>query len=164
MRGATAILVGLALGYVFFTFGVAALRVSGASMEPALRDGAVILVVRPGLDGLLSGSRAPRQGDVVILTVPGTTERVVKRVVATTGDAVAMRDGVVLVDGEPAAAAAVAGSKAGHYSFPAQTVPAGHVFVLGDNRLPLASRDSRDFGPVQVAALRGRVVLPQTDL
>lgn len=35
----------------------------------------------------------------------------------------------------------------------------GTVYVLGDNRAPLASRDSRSFGPVPVTSLRGRVVL-----
>ncbi|MBX3143057.1 MAG: S26 family signal peptidase [Trueperaceae bacterium] len=33
------------------------------------------------------------------------------------------------------------------------------VYVLGDNRVPLASRDSRSFGTVPVGSLRGRVVL-----
>jgi hypothetical protein len=68
----------------------------------------------------------------------------------------------VFVDGARSASAAVASEFAGHGSFPASTVPAGHVFVLGDNRMPLASRDSRDFGPVPLGAVRGRVVLPRT--
>lgn len=164
VRGATALLAGLAAGYALFTFGVAVLRVSGSSMEPALHDGALVLVVRPGLDGWLTGSTGPRSGDVVVVTVPGSAQRVVKRVAATAGHTVGMQDGVVLVDGAPAAAVAVPVSFAGHHDLATQTVPSHHVFVLGDNRMPLASRDSRDFGPVEVSALRGRVVLPGTGL
>lgn len=162
LRRAAAGVLGVALGYLLFTYGLAVLRVSGSSMEPALSAGAVILVVRPGLDALVTGSTGPHSGDVVVLTVPGSADRVVKRVVATAGEAVAMQDGVLLVDGAPAAGGDVSGGLGGRPSFPVETVPPGHVFVLGDNRMPLASRDSRAFGPVPVSAVRGRVVLPAT--
>lgn len=162
LRKVAAVLAGVALGYLSFTFGIAVLRIAGSSMEPALHAGSIILVVRPGLDSLLTGSAGPRNGDVVVVTVPRSTSRVVKRVVATGGQSVAMLDGLVVVDGEPTAAAAVSAPLAGHHSFPPRLVPHGHVFVLGDNRMPLASRDSRDFGPVPVSAVRGRVLLPRT--
>jgi signal peptidase I len=38
-------------------------------------------------------------------------------------------------------------------------VPDAHVFVLGDNRAPLGSRDSRAFGPVPLANVSGRAAL-----
>ena len=161
LRGVTAIAVGVALGYLAFTFAIALLRVSGSSMEPALHAGALVVVLRPGLDGLLDRSTGPRAGDVVVVTVPGSTERVVKRVVATAGQTVAMQGGLVLVDSQPAGAGVVPAAFAGHGSFPEELVPPGHVFVLGDNRMPLASRDSRDFGAVPIVSVRGRVVLPR---
>ncbi len=37
------------------------------------------------------------------------------------------------------------------------TVPAGHVFVAGDNRS--GTRDSRAFGPVPIASVIGKVEL-----
>ena len=38
------------------------------------------------------------------------------------------------------------------------TVPQGHIYVLGDNRLPGESKDSRTFGPVSTSRVEGRVV------
>lgn len=160
-RGATAIVVGAVLGYLLFTYGLAVLRVSGDSMLPTLTDGSFVVVLRPAVSTLLRGSAAA-VGDVLIFTEPGDGEKVVKRVVATGGATVAMVDGVVLVDGVPSGAAPDVGRHAGRSSFPATPVPAGHLFMLGDNRLPLASRDSRDFGPVPTGAVLGRVVLPPT--
>jgi signal peptidase I len=106
----------------------------------------------------------PRAGDVVVVSVPGSTERVVKRVVALAGQVVAMHEGALLIDGELATTAAVPSRFASFTSFAAVEVEEDHVYVLGDNRLPLASRDSRDFGPVGLTAVRGRVVLPPTGL
>jgi Signal peptidase, peptidase S26 len=37
-----------------------------------------------------------------------------------------------------------------------QQVPRGHVWLQGDNLL--LSRDSREYGPVPLALLRGRVI------
>jgi len=163
-RSAAALCGGAIIGYLLVTFGAALLRVSGSSMEPTLHAGAVVLVLRPGPNALLRGSSVPRRGDVVVLAVPGNGARVVKRVVATAGQTVAMLDGAVLVDGVLEAAVAVSDRYSGHFSFPVLKVPDGHVFVVGDNRLPLSSRDSRDFGPVSIAALRGRVIAPRTGL
>lgn len=160
-RGAAAVVIGALLGYLLFTHVVAVLRVSGDSMLPTLVDGSFVLVLRPGVSILVRGSVAA-VGDVLIFTAPGDGDKVVKRVVATGGSTVAMDDGVVLVDGVPSGAAPDLGRHAGRSSFPATPVPDGHLFMLGDNRLPLASRDSRDFGPVPTGAVLGRVVLPAT--
>ncbi len=39
--------------------------------------------------------------------------------------------------------------------YPRTLVPNGHCFVLGDNRSP--SKDSRAFGPIPLADVKGRV-------
>lgn len=62
--------------------------------------------------------------------------------------------GRVLVNGEPVDDATTREDP--DYSFPPLTVPADHLFVLGDNRN--AAVDSHTWGPVPRSALRGKVL------
>ena len=38
-------------------------------------------------------------------------------------------------------------------------VPEGQLFVMGDNRKPNMSRDSRSFGPIETSSIVGRVIV-----
>ncbi len=163
---------GLLLGVGLTQWGATLMRVTGVSMEPTLADGEVVLVVREPLARLLASlgamAEAGRAGNIVVVPDPTSGSGspapfagrtlLVKRVVAAGGQAVALVDGRVAVNGEPLAEPWLAGTAGAHASYPSVAVPAGSVFLLGDNRLPLASRDSRQFGPVSLSALRGRVV------
>ncbi|MBN1672738.1 MAG: signal peptidase I [Kiritimatiellae bacterium] len=119
------------------------IEVAGESMRPTLLPGDVALGNR-----LVYWFRRPRAGDVVVLANPLAEGRfLVKRVVAAGGESVTVDGaGVTVSRGDEAARTGTGG--------PGKTwqVPAGHVFVLGDNR----SRrpDSRDFGPVAERAVR----------
>jgi signal peptidase I len=102
--------------------------IAGASMEPSLHDGEVVLAVR----------RRPRTGDVVVLEHPGNRGfELVKRVAGSPGEVVHL-----LADGsrlpEPVA------------------LREGEWFVVGD--AGSASTDSRSFGPVHTEHVRGVVV------
>lgn len=123
-------------------------------MAPTLPGGALVLVVRPGLDRILGqrGGHAP--GDIVIAAVPGGLS--IKHVAAVGPATVTFDDGVLSVDGRviPARYEELAGAT----TLDPVTVAAGELYLLGEDRRPLASRDSRDFGPVPSAAVRGRVV------
>ena len=70
----------------------------------------------------------------------------------------AFQRGALLIDGEPFPEPWVDEAHRGVYSMTPRAVPVGHVFLAGDNRLPLASSDSRQFGPLPAADLRGRLV------
>jgi signal peptidase I len=118
------------------------------SMEPTLVEGDRVLVNR-----FIYRFRDPERGDVVVFHPPtAPDEDYIKRVVAVSGDSVEVKDGKLYVNGEPQdepylAEAFIQGT------FPAETVPDGYVFAMGDNRN--RSGDSRVFGPVGLDAILG---------
>lgn len=110
----------------------------------------------------------PKPGDIVTFEDPQQPGRtLIKRVIATEGQTIDFQDGNVYVDGvkidEPYLKD---GSYTeplyehpegmGHITYP-YTVPEGHVWVMGDNRLE--SADSRYFGPVATDTVSGHAVL-----
>jgi signal peptidase I len=121
-----------------------------------------------------------RRGDVVVLVNPNERyQDHIKRVVALPGDVVDLRDDDVVVNGqrlphETAAREGLAWEINGDARYEialdaiadplvrlraptSVTVPNGHCFVLGDNRH--RSLDSRDYGPVPLVDVIGRVDL-----
>jgi len=147
-RFAIDVMLGATLMVVVHMFLVQVSVVKGSSMEPCLHDGDRLVVDR------VSYSLAEVQrGDVVVLRYPrNPAVDFVKRVVALPGDRIEMHQGTLFVNGEPRDAY---GCIHDHQELAASTVPAGHYFVLGDNR-PI-SCDSRDFGLVAQELLKGRV-------
>ncbi len=139
---------GATLMVVLHLFVIQVSIVKGHSMEPCLHDGDRLVVDRVSY----SVGRIER-GDLVVLRYPRDPSLdFVKRIVAVPGDRVAMQHGVLLVNG---AAADDYGCIEDVQDLPERVVPDGHVFVLGDNR-PI-SCDSREFGLVPLALLKGKV-------
>ncbi len=132
--------------------------VNGVSMEPNFHESDRVLVtpLTAGYDS----------GDVVVI-VDDPTVPMIKRIVATEGQTVDIdnESGVVLVDGvafddikyniEPGVTTTGYESQ-DRLTFP-QTVPEGHVFVLGDNRV--VSKDSRY---TEIGMVDERIILGET--
>ena len=132
---------------LFFNLSV----VRGSSMTPGIQDGDRILV-EPWSYFFSPICR----GDVVVLRYPLDPDvDYIKRIIGVPGDEVALADGKVWVNGELLDEPYV--ECVDPSSFLAERVAPGHYFVLGDNR-PRSS-DSREFGLVPEAYLRGRVDL-----
>jgi signal peptidase I len=131
---------------------VQAFVIPSASMEPTLVDRDRVLVNKM--------ASTMGRGDVVVFRRPpdiamGEVEDLIKRVIAVGGDTVAAIGGVVLVNGEPIEEPYLADG-AFTEDFGPVEVPAGHLFVLGDNRGPAMSFDSRFFGPIDEDLVVGR--------
>jgi len=89
-------------------------------------------------------------------TINGQPDDIIKRVIAVPGDSVEIRADVAYVNGvrEPQRGQRIVSDYA--VSSPAQVVPEGTLYVMGDNRAN--SEDSRFIGPIEQAGVMGRAV------
>lgn len=146
------LVLSVAIAAMIVTFVAQPFVVDGTSMEPSLHEGERVVVSK-----LAYRVGAPHRGDVVVFRFPADRRfRFIKRVIGLPGEAVEIRDGKVLVDGRALVEPYLTDETLGEY--PPAKVPAGHYFVLGDNRPN--SRDSRypEVGMVAARNLVGRAV------
>lgn len=159
------VLIAFALALILKTFFLQAFYIPSSSMEPTLQVSDRVLVNK-----LAYSLRDPRRGEVAVFTEheggtesTGLLDRVtdavsaglglprdgerdfIKRIIGLPGDTLAMRDGMVYINGEPLPESTA--SNGGYLSakdmseFGPVTVPEGHYFMMGDNRP--RSADSR---------------------
>lgn len=120
-------------------------RVQGQDMYPAVRDGDLLLALRL--------NKTWERNDVVIYQAEG--KRRVGRIVAAETDRISVsEDGNLMVNGF---------RQNGDIFFLTEmesedpvVVPEGTVYILGDHRIDC--HDSREFGPIPVMALEGKVI------
>jgi signal peptidase I len=136
-------------------FLLQSVTVVGRSMVPTLYDSQCYLLNR-----WVYHLRAPEHSDIVVLRDPSDSGFSVKRVVATPGDSIYLKDGNVYLNGckltEPYLAPhtpTFTDSK-----FRDQLILCGkdQYFLLGDNRLN--SVDSRAYGPVPRRNILGPLI------
>lgn len=129
--------------------------IPSSSMEPTLLKGDRFLV-----DTGYYRSHEPNQGDVAIYTLTSNPVTIyVKRIVAVAGDRIAIRNGTVVVNGQPVSEPyiRVLDPRAPYNNTAEITVPAGLVFTLGDNRNISVDSRVQNHGMIPVGNLRGRV-------
>jgi signal peptidase I len=170
---AEAILVALALALVIRTFVVQAFKIPSGSMEPTLEIGDHILVNKfiygvkiPFLSIHLFPLENPQRGDVIVFIYPlDKSKDFIKRVVAVQGDTVRIVNKKLYINGSEVADPYAVYKEDTVFSADVQkrdnfgpvTVPAGCLFVLGDNRD--RSLDSRFWGFVPLEDVRGKAFI-----
>lgn len=130
------LLVAVVAALLIVNFVFTLVRVSGASMEPTLQNNNSLFVLRLGYE--------PQNGDIIVFKPVGDPKKYyIKRVIATGGQEVDIKEGKVFVDGVELSEPYIQGTTYDRYNtvYP-KIVPEDCVFALGDNREN--SRDSRD--------------------
>lgn len=124
--------------------------IPSASMSPTLEPGDRVLAAKP-----VYRFSEPARGDLAVFD--DGSGAVIKRVVGLPGDVISVEDGLLVMNGISVREPYVDYVSTDSSFFGPETVPEGHVFVMGDNRSN--SRDSRTMGPVPEEDLIGRAVL-----
>jgi len=143
--------------YLFISrFFLQSVRVAGQSMVPTLENSQQYLLNR-----WVYYLRAPRAADIVVIRDPADRRLSVKRIIATAGDSVYLKDGSVYVNGHKLQESYL---PPGTLTFPDGRLPdqwlrcgKDQYIVLGDNRKN--STDSRNYGPVARRDILG-LILP----
>ena len=141
--------------FVISHFLLQSVRVVGRSMVPTLRDSEHYLLNR-----WVYHFRTPKSTDVVVVRDPSDNGFSVKRIIATPGDSVYLKDGKVYVNGCKLRETYLAPGTLTFIDAKTQDelVLCGkdQYFLLGDNRGN--SIDSRTYGPVPRARILGPIV------
>lgn len=162
------------LALIIRTFIVQAFRIPSGSMEDTLLVGDFLLANKfiygakvPFLNVRLPAIQKPKQGDIVIFKYPRDPSKdFIKRVVATQGQTVEIREKEVFVDGrkvlEPPKSKHIypdilPSSISMRDNFGPVVVPSGCLFVMGDNRDN--SQDSRYWGMLPFDNVKGKAMI-----
>jgi len=177
-----AIVVAVALTMVIRTFVIQAFRIPTGSMEDTLLVGDFLFVNKfifgapiPFTDLRTPSLRNPKPGDILVFKYPKDPSRdFIKRVVATPGDTVEIRDKQVVVNGvaQPQPFVKLSGGRLQPRDYQNPTIfppgagnkdnygpyvlPPGHYFMMGDNRDN--SDDSRFWGPLDRNLIKGKAI------
>jgi len=143
----------LVIAVIIKTFLFQAFYIPSASMDPTLKVHDRVLVNK-----LSYHLHSVHRGDIVVFKAPpeertAKIKDLVKRVIGLPGDTLEARDGQVYVNDrllkEPYLPNGTRTEE-----LPRTVIPAGHYFMMGDNRG--ASSDSRVFGPIKRSTIIGR--------
>ncbi|PID74036.1 MAG: signal peptidase I [Desulfobacterales bacterium] len=172
-ENAEAILLAILLALFIRTFIVQAFKIPSGSMKETLQIGDHILVSKfsygikiPFTHIMIMEFAPPERGDIIVFEFPDDPDKdFIKRVMGVPGDTIEIRDKQLFVNDRPANYPQAVfkdinilpGALQRRDNMPKLTVPAGKLFVMGDNRD--RSYDSRFWGTVDIAAVRGKAFM-----
>lgn len=157
------ILGAIVIAFLLTQFVFSATTVKGRSMEDTLHNNDQLFVWKLGVDG-----EGLSRGDIIVFHAPDANkEDYIKRVIAFPHEYVQIKDGLVYINGERLEEPYINTAYTHTLLTTEWYVGEGEVFVLGDNRMEGASRDSRIFGPIAFDSIVGRAFFrfyPWSDL
>ena len=170
---AEAIIIAVIIALFVRTFVVQAFKIPSGSMKPTLQIGDHILVNKfiygvkiPYIQKTLIPIREPEREDIVVFRYPRDRSKdFIKRVIGVGGDVIEIRDKEVFLNGS--SCSDIHGVHTDNLMLPSSIqprdnmepvrVPAGYIFVMGDNRDQ--SYDSRFWGFVKLKDVMGKAFI-----
>ncbi|WP_174614872.1 signal peptidase I [Virgibacillus ihumii] len=142
-------IISIAAVFFIFRFVIGITIINGDSMSPTISDGDVFLTS--------DMFYTPERNDIVIFRDEDGYD-VIKRIIGLPNETIAIQNGVVFVDGEPIKSEFTTGIP---NDMPERTVDSGSYFLIGDNRTPGESLDSRnsDIGSISKEKIKGQAIL-----
>ncbi|ANS76632.1 hypothetical protein AWM70_20305 [Paenibacillus yonginensis] len=143
----------LGVAYLLIMHMIGLSRVSGHSMQPTLNNRDILLINK-----LSIYTGRPHYGDVVVIQSHKLSYELIKRVIGVEGDRIAIQDGIVYRNGQSLPELYTAGVPD---DMPEVLVGKDEVFVMGDNRTPGESLDSRssELGLVEKKEIKGYALM-----
>jgi signal peptidase I len=167
------LIIAAIIAFFVRSFVIQAFKIPSSSMEPTLLIGDHLLVNRlsyvmkvPFTDKVIFGLGDPSKNDVIVFRYPVEPDKdFIKRVIATPGDTIEIRDKIIYVNGKKlddkwgfySDSLIVPGNINPRDNFGPLKVPKDSYFVMGDNRD--RSLDSRFWGIVPKDHLVGRALI-----
>ena len=153
----TTVIIALALALIIRVFIAEPRYIPSESMFPTLETGDRLVVEKVGYK-----FHTPERGDIVVFEPPTKlrilgyekNQAFIKRAIATAGETVAVKDGVVYVNNRTLVEDYIAAPP--EYNLVPVTVPEGQLFVMGDNRNN--SNDSHIWGFLPIENVIGHAV------
>lgn len=162
----------IAVVLILHNFVFQAYHVLGTSMVPTLHDSDYLIISKVGYTEALLGRvfgrndlYLPARGEIIVFHYPKDPTKIfVKRVIGLPGDHIVIKNGAVTVYNkqhpsgynpdlkyEPSGTQTLIDTD--------ETVQPGQLFVMGDNRTPGGSFDSREWGELPSSYIIGNAVL-----
>jgi signal peptidase I len=148
-RTTVRILVLAGISFVLFRWVLVPVRTDGGSMLPTYEPRSFRLVNKVSY----WGSKRPERGDIVAIRLSGEHVLYVKRIVGLPGERIAIRSGLIQVNGMTLPEPYVRNRKPWDYN--EVTLSPREYFVIGDNRGTISTTD---FGRVDASRIVGKLL------
>ena len=142
-------------------------RVDGVSMQPTLENNDHLLVWKSNRSwaSITGGNYIPKRGDIIIFEHPDNQLVLIKRVVGLPGERVTIKNNQIIIHSSEYPDGFLPNLKTPENTNPPPgdqvygVLKEDELFVVGDNRQPNQSNDSRSFGPIKAENIIGKLVL-----
>lgn len=152
LEWAKSILIAVVLALLIKTFIVEPTRIQGSSMNMTLKNDDRVIVNKIGMK-----FKALERGDIIVMKYDNTHDYI-KRVIGLPGEYIQVIDGKVYINGKVYNEDYIYGESTQAINGSEWKLGKNEFFVMGDNRTPGGSTDSRVFGPIKLDQIKGVAV------